>query len=48
MTLMMAYIAARIQLVVKRRMNASNLEEVGQILSKKGTSMKMRINPETL
>lgn len=27
-------------------MNASNLEEVGQILSKKGTSMKMRINPE--
>lgn len=46
--LMMAYMAARIQLVVNRRMKLSNFSEVGQILSRKGTSTKMRINPETL
>lgn len=44
----MAYIAARIQLVVKRRMKLSNLPDVGHILRRKGTSTKMRVRPETL
>ena len=46
--LMIAYIPARIQLVVKRRMKASNLVDVGHILSRNGTSTKMRMRPETL
>lgn len=46
--LRIAYIAARIQLVVNRRMKASNLADVGHILSRNGTSTKMRMRPETL
>lgn len=44
----MAYIAARIQLVVKRRMKASNLADVGQMRSRKGTSMKRMMNEQAL
>jgi hypothetical protein len=46
--LRMPYMVARIQLVVKRRTKASNLEDVGQIRRRKGTSTKMRTNDEAL
>lgn len=46
--LMMAYIAARIQLVVKRRMKLSNFSDVGHIRKRKGTSTKTRIIEENL
>lgn len=39
---------ARIQLVVKRRIKASNFGDVGQIRRRKGTSMKMIKNAEIL
>jgi hypothetical protein len=40
--------AARIQFVVKRRMNASKVEEVGQMRRRKGTSMKRMMKEEAL
>jgi len=40
--------AARMKFVVKRLMNSSNFDEVGQIFRRKGISMKIRMNPETL
>lgn len=46
--LIIKYIAARMKFVVKRRMKLSNFDEVGQILRRKGISMKIRTNAETL
>lgn len=46
--LRMVYMLARIQLVVKRRMKPSNLEDVGQIRRRKGTSTKRMTNADAL
>ena len=48
MALRAVYMAARIQFVVKRRMKASNVEDVGQMRRSQGTSIKRMTKVEAL